>query len=53
MSEQACPLVAGCSDALRPLPLDVLVMREFTMMDEALVFTTLGDLEGVRSCGPP
>lgn len=31
---------------------DVLVMREFTMMDEALVFTALGDLEGVRSCGP-
>lgn len=31
---------------------DVLVMRELTMVDEALVFTTLGDLEGVRACGP-
>lgn len=32
---------------------DVLVMREFTMMDEALVFTTLGDLEAAKSHGPP
>lgn len=63
MSEEPRPLLAGSAEALKPLPLartapgtkvaDVLVMRELTMRDEALVFTALDDLEGPRSCDPP